>query len=112
MDETISGYANPDISYQLIEIAGVPAAYTATIMFPQEGSVTGKGPCNSYAAEQTAPYPWFEVGFIRATRAACPDLKFEQEYFDMLTKVTTIEVLENIVILRNEDALEMVFVAN
>ena len=112
MDETISGYADPDTSYQLIEIAGKPATYTATIMFPQEGSVTGKGPCNSFSAEQTAPYPWFDVGFIRATHSACPDLNLEQEYFEMLTKVTTIEVLDNVVILRNEDTLEMVFEAN
>lgn len=108
-DETISGYADQDMIFSLVELDGKPFGAEATIAFPEEGNVRGNGPCNSYAAEQTAPYPWFRMSAIRATRRACADLPLETEFFDALQEMTLIEVLGGTLILSNDAGREMVF---
>lgn len=108
-DETISGYADPTATYALQEVNGTPATIRATITFPQEGKVAGSGPCNQYTAEQSAPYPWFELGPIAATRRACPDLAAESAYFALLPTMSLIEVSGTVLILSNPDGGMMVF---
>lgn len=108
-DETISGYTDPDAVLALAELDGAPFSARATIAFPEEGVVRGTGPCNGYSADQTVPYPWFQLGPIRATRSACPDLDHETAFFDALQDMTLIEALGDTVILRNEAGREMVF---
>jgi heat shock protein HslJ len=108
-DETISGYADPTTVYQLIEMDGNAVATKATISFPNEGLVKGEGACNSFSANQTAPYPWFELRAIRATRAACPELAHETAYLKRLSESATIEVSGDILILRDEAGNELVF---
>ncbi|MEM1388620.1 MAG: META domain-containing protein [Pseudomonadota bacterium] len=108
-DETISGYADRGAVYRLIEIGGQPAPADATIRFTEKGRIDGTGPCNSYAAAQTAPYPWIEVGAMASTRKACPDLAFETEFFEALQAVTLAEVSGPIVILSDPPNLELVF---
>ncbi|MGR3291722.1 MAG: META domain-containing protein, partial [Paracoccaceae bacterium] len=75
----------------------------------EQGRIAGKGPCNSYSASQNAPYPWLELGLIAATRAACPDLAAEREFFQALGGMTQIEVLGDLLILRNDAGDEMIF---
>ena len=108
-DETVSGYADPGASYQLVEMDGAAFNARATISFPEQGSITGKGPCNSYGASQSVPYPWFEIGPIRATRAACSDLTLEIEFFTALSGMSQIEAFGDTVILREDDGREMIF---
>jgi len=111
-DETISGYVDPDVEYFLTEISGDPFVAIATIKFPKQGSITGQAPCNSYAASQSAPLPWFNIGPIRSTRSACSDMAQEGEFFDSLSRMTLIETLGYLVILRNDAGEEMVFSAS
>ena len=111
-DETISGYVAHEAEFYLTEISGVRFVAKASIRFPEQGSVTGKAPCNSYAAPQSAPLPWFELGPIRSTRSACPDLALETEFFDHLSRMTLAETLGHVVILRNDAGEEMVFEAD
>ncbi|MGR3291115.1 MAG: META domain-containing protein [Paracoccaceae bacterium] len=108
-DETISGYTDPDAVYHLEELGGSVFTARATISFPEQGRIAGKGPCNSYSASQNAPYPWLELGLIAATRAACSDLATERAFFQTLGQMTLIEVLGDIVILRNDARREMIF---
>lgn len=108
-DETISGYILSETEWALVEMGGAPFAAHATIAFPKAGKITGQAPCNRYFADQTAPYPWFEVGQIGATKMACPDLSAETEFFAGLARVTLSEVSGDTLILSTDDGFEMVF---
>jgi heat shock protein HslJ len=108
-DETISGYVDQTATFQLVEINGAKFTATATLSFPEQGRISGQAPCNSYNATQTAPYPWFELGPIRATLSTCPEMAEENEFFETLTRMTLIETLADVVILRNDEAEEMLF---
>lgn len=108
-DETISGYVDQSASFQLVEINGTPFTTIATLSFPEQGQISGQTPCNSYTATQTAPYPWFEIGPIAATRTTCQDFGQETEYFETLARMTLIEALADVVILRNDENEEMLF---
>ena len=81
----------------------------ATIRFTAKGRITGEGPCNTYAAAQMAPYPWFRAAKISATRRACPDLPDEQRFFDALGEMTLVEVSGDVLILSAPGGREMVF---
>ncbi|MBL4811532.1 MAG: META domain-containing protein [Rhodobacteraceae bacterium] len=108
-DETVSGYIDPDTTWQLIEYGGVAYDLPATISFPHEGEVTGAGPCNRFNAVQNAPYPWVEIRQLASTRRACPDLAAEQVYFEALERMTLVEATGGVLILSDEDHLLMVF---
>lgn len=108
-DETLTAYGAGDFVWQLAEVNGVPYQPTATIDFTTLGTISGQGPCNSYSASQTAPYPWFAPGPIRATRRACPDLEAETAFFGALAKMTLAEVLGPVLILSNDAGDQLVF---
>lgn len=106
-DETISGYADRDGIYRLVELDGTAFESRATISFPEKGRIVGSGPCNAYSAAQTAPYPWIEIGPVVATRRACPDLEAEQRFFSALSASSLAEVTGSVLILSGD--VEMVF---
>ena len=108
-DETISGYADRTAVYNLIELGGAPFTATATIAFPEPGRAAGEGPCNTWFASQSAPYPWIEFGPIGATRRACPELEAEARFFEALSQVSLAEVLGPVLILTTEAGEELVF---
>ena len=108
-DESVSGYADPTASYALQDLNGAPFTASATIAFPHKGVVTGQGPCNSYSATQTVPYPWIRIENIAATKRACPDLAAEGAFFAALQSMTLSEVLGDVLILSNDEGGEMVF---
>lgn len=108
-DETVSAYAAN--LYQLQSIDGAPFAARATLDLSTPGRVTGQAPCNRYFADQSAPYPWFALGPIGATRMACPDLPAETTYLNSLSDMTFAEAQGQILILSNEAGREMVFQA-
>ncbi len=110
-DETISGYADTDASWELIELDGTLFPAKATISFPEKGRISGQAPCNSYFGTQSAPYPWFETGPIAATKRACPDLPAEGAFFNALEQMSIAEVSGNTLILSNEDGRQMIFKA-
>ncbi len=108
-DETISGYAEPNANWTLVELDGKPFNARATITFPAKGKVTGQAPCNTYGSSQTVPLPWFKLGPILSTKMACSDLPAEQVFFEALSAMTLAETLNNTLILSNTDGREMVF---
>lgn len=110
-DESVAAYGASDRTWVLHEIDGHPYEASALLRFPEEGKIAGHAPCNSYNGTLDAPYPWFEVTDLTATRAACAGLEAEGYYFAALIAMTQSEVSGDVLILRNEDGYEMVFKA-
>lgn len=110
-DETLRGYGGADKVWTLTELDGAPFGATATLTFPEEGAIAGRGPCNSYRATMTVPYPWFEAGPVMSTKMACPDLQREAQFFEALSAMSLSEVLGDVMILSTPDGREMVFKA-
>lgn len=108
-DETVAGHGAAGRIWQLAELDGSPFAARATLSFPQEGRIAGEGPCNRFFATQSAPYPWFAVKDIAATRRACPELAAEAAFFAALRAMTLAEVAGDTLILRDDTGREMVF---
>ena len=111
-DETVSAYLNDTSVFALKTLNDAPFTAQATIDLSEPGRVTGAAPCNRYFADQTAPYPWFDVGPIGATRRACEDLPSETQYFQALERMTIVEVTGDTLILSNTEDEEMVFEAD
>ncbi|MHA6265257.1 META domain-containing protein [uncultured Aliiroseovarius sp.] len=108
-DETISGFADRKDNWVLQELDREPFDAVATISFPEPGRIFGQAPCNRYSSEQKAPYPWFEIGPVAATRMACDALPLEQAFFDALGQMRQIEVLDDTLIMSNDAGRQMVF---
>ncbi|MCR8824940.1 META domain-containing protein [Pseudosulfitobacter koreensis] len=108
-DETARAYGAGDKTWVLTEIDGQPFSATATLNFPETGKIAGQGPCNGYATTMSVPYPWFETGPLRATRRTCPEIADESRYFNALASMTLIEVLGDVMILKNEKGRELLF---
>ncbi len=110
-DETARAYGAGDREWTLIEVNEVAFDARATLRFPAAGKIAGDGPCNSYVATMTVPYPWFDAGLIASTRLACPALDAEVAFLAALGQATLIEVGGDTLILSNPDGLKMVFTA-
>ncbi len=110
-DETVAAYGASDRTWVLQEIDGQPFESSALLQFPEDGRIAGNGPCNSYSGTLNAPYPWFEIQDLTATRAACSGLEAEGIYFAALLAMTQSEVSGGVLILRNDAGHEMVFKA-
>lgn len=110
-DESVAAYGASDRTWALQEIDGQPYTASALLTFPAEGEIAGHAPCNSYNGTLNAPYPWFEITDLTATRAACAGLEAEGYFFAALMAMTQSEVSGDVLILRNEDGHEMVFKA-
>ncbi|WP_372570427.1 META domain-containing protein [Ruegeria jejuensis] len=108
-DESVAAYGASDATWVLESIAGEPVTASSTLTFPETGQIAGKAPCNSYSGTPEAPYPWFEVTGLSATRMACPELEAEGTYFAALMAMTQSEVSGDVLILRNDQGYEMVF---
>lgn len=110
-DESVTAFTDDVTAFTLQSIDGVAFSAKATIDLSEAGRITGRGPCNRYFADQTAPYPWFSIGAIGSTRMACPDLPAEAQFFDTLSAMTLVEVLSGTLILSNDSDREMLFQA-
>ena len=110
-DETLSGYGAAAAVWHLASIDGTDIAPSVLLSFPSQGEIAGQGPCNSYSATQTAPYSWFAVDEFRSTKAACPDLSLENDYFAALKSMTISEISGGTLILSNDAKRTMTFTA-
>lgn len=110
-DETLVKYGAAGKSWVLEEIDGAPFGARAEIEFKGQEEVTGQAPCNRYGARQAAPYPWFKLEAIVATKMACAQLQQEQVYFEALGAMTLAEVGSETLILSNDAGRTMVFKA-
>ena len=108
-DETLTGFAETGQSYQLISVDGADFRAQASIRFDERGTISGVAPCNSYVAGLLVPYPWFELGPIRASRATCREMAAERQFFAALGNMTLAEAVGDMLILSNETGSKMVF---
>ena len=108
-DETISARTGAETVYALQSLDGAPFPAPATIRFPEPGRVAGRGPCNSYGAAQSVPYPWIEIGPIAATRTSCPRIAAESRYFAALQEMEFAEVQGPVLLLSNGAGRQMTF---
>ena len=111
-DETVKAYGGADKTWRLIAIDDVPFAASATMVFPEAGKIAGQGPCNSYFATMTVPYPWFEAGPIGSTKRMCPDHAAEARFFTALSEMTLSEVLGDTLLLSTPEGRTMLFKAD
>lgn len=110
-DETVANYGASGKIWVLSELNDTPFAARATLEFGKNGALSGQAPCNSFATTQTAPYPWFALEPVRATKMACPALKEEAAFFSALQSMTLSEVSGPVLVLRNDAQESMVFKA-
>lgn len=110
-DETVSGHSDPPTIWKLRELDGVPFAAQATLSFPGPARVSGTGPCNTFRATQSLPYPWLDIADIAATRRMCPAYEAETDFFAALEAMTLVEASDEVLLLTTADGREMVFVA-
>lgn len=108
-DETVTGYGAAGKLWVLKEIDGQPFSARATLSFAEDGSVTGKAPCNTFGASQSEPYPWIKITGMRVTRSICPEIQAEQAFFSALGEMELVEVLDNTMLLKTEAGREMLF---
>ncbi len=108
-DETLTAYGAADRVWVLESLDGEAFGARAEIRFGPDGAVTGQAPCNRFFATQSAPYPWFELGPIGATRMACPDLAQETAFLSALATMRLAEIAGSTLILSTEAGREMVF---
>lgn len=110
-DETVRAYGGGDKTWHLVELEGAPFAGRATLTFPEAGRIAGEAPCNSYSAEMTVPYPWFEASRIAVTRRACPKLAAEAAFLKALENASISEVLGDTLMLSDDNGPLLVFKA-
>ncbi len=108
-DETIAAYGAEAVTWVLSEVDGTDPDASLTLQFGEDGLVSGSAPCNRFSAQNTAPYPWFTLTPIAATKRACPDLAQEQQFLTLLQSMTQSEISGTVLILRTEDGREMLF---
>ena len=108
-DETVAGHGGGADAWVLQEIDGEAFTAEAWLRFGEGGAVTGQGPCASFTAQQTAPYPWFAIEDLRADGPNCPALAREVQMLEALSAMTLSEVGPSVMILSSEDGREMIF---
>ncbi len=108
-DETVAAYGGAGSTWTLVELDGAQFAQRATLVFGEDGQVSGQAPCNGFTFTNGVPYPWFETGPIAATKMACPNLEAETTFFATLSAMTRVVIAEGRMVMANDEGGEMVF---
>ena len=111
-DETAAAYGGADKVWRVVEIDNVPFAARATLTFPEPGQIAGDAHCNSYRADMTAPYPWFDAGPIASTRKQCPDYASETRFLNALADMNLSEILGDTMILSTPEGRSIILKAD
>ena len=93
-------------TWQLVQIMGrdiKAEGESYTLMFNEDGSVSGQGDCNRLTAIfKTTEKRALDISQLGSTRRLCPDAEGEQAYFDMLDRVTHYEMDGDMMILLSD----------
>lgn len=84
----------PDFSkmdWQLTEVDGKPAPYSATLNLGEPGQISGQAPCNRYFGPVTHKGNSFKVGALAATEMACLHMQGEAEFFTLIAAMEKAE---------------------
>ena len=110
-DETLRSYGAGGKVWRLTELNGAPFTAETKLSFLAQNRVSGTGPCNSFTATMSVPYPWFDIETLASTKRICTALAEETQFFNALSDATLSEVAGTVMILSNTDGLSMVFTA-
>ncbi|KPA23555.1 hypothetical protein shim_01630 [Shimia sp. SK013] len=111
-DETLTKYGGANFDWRLIKIDNRLVSYHNVIRFDETGAVTGAGPCQTFTANQTAPYPWFvleNLSVSEPSEVACQLAKEDAAFFAALRDMTLVEVAGARLILSDDAGREMYF---
>ncbi|WP_172330835.1 META domain-containing protein [Mangrovicoccus sp. HB161399] len=102
-----------ETEFRLAEMDGAPYEGSATLIFPEDGRVAGKGPCNNFMGRAE----WGEDGAVSfgplaSTMMACPDLDAEKELLKALGAVSKIEMQEDGFLLTTDDGATLLYLAS
>jgi heat shock protein HslJ len=92
----------PDFSkmdWQLTEVDGYRADWSATLNLGEPGRIVGQAPCNRYFGPLSRDGDSFKVGALAATEMACADLEGEGTFFAILGGITQAEQMPGLLIL-------------
>ena len=109
-DETVAAYGAAGTTWTLVEQNGTPFSDPATLVFGEDGNVSGQAPCNTFSFTNGLPYPWFETGPVASTKMACPALDAETNFFENLSAMTRVILGDGKMVMANDDGGEMVFI--
>lgn len=110
LSASLGGEFDNEILWKLQSIDGVTFNERATLYFPAPAQISGTTPCNSFFGVQTTPAPGFNVSGLGVTQRLCPAFGKEAEYLTALRSMTSSEFRGNMLILRDPQGREMVFV--
>ncbi|MGR3713269.1 MAG: META domain-containing protein [Shimia sp.] len=110
-DETLTQYGGDAFAWRLVSLNGQAVGYPNGITFGPRGSVTGFGPCSTYSARQTAPYPWFALEDVQVVEVTqdCAYQAQEAAYFAALSEMNLSEVSGSELVLSDDKGREMSF---
>lgn len=96
-------------SWMLIEVDGVKVtlsdnnANNVSLSLGQsEGGLHGQSWCNTYFGSYTASDGKVTIGDIGATRMACDQIMDEQNYFNILQKMTSFSITDKVLTLSGD----------
>lgn len=99
--------------WRLVALDGVVFEAETTLHVEANGAIHGRAPCNRWSAANRAALPKLDLGAIRSTRMACPQLAEEQAFFTALAGMTDVRLDgAGRMILSNPDGRTMEFVAD
>lgn len=110
-DETVARYGAADRVWTLKEFNGMPFEWPATLIFSKRGKLSGATPCNTFEADNLAPYPWFEAKNMQITARSCTEVHAEAAYLRALSLAEFSEVLDDTLML-TAPGIELVFKAD
>lgn len=101
------------IDWRLVALDGVVFEAETTLHIEADGAMHGRAPCNRWSAANRAMLPKLDLGAIRSTRMACPQLAEEQAFFAALVRVTDASLNSTgSLILSNPDGRTLEFIAD
>lgn len=98
-------------TWRLKELNHTKLRQRITLTLNEDGSVSGKAPCNSYRSKHQATYPKFKLSAISSTRMMCDAIAIETTYLATLKQMTEIEVNGNKMTLRGPNGGQLDFSA-
>jgi hypothetical protein len=108
-DETLAAYAEQDRDYQITEVLGQPAAFTAALRFPGRMRFQIETPCAVLDGRITAPLPWFEAQKITFAPRPCDDSPWQTDLMKILKTVTLAEIAGDTILLSSDARVALVF---
>lgn len=107
--ESVGAAAPTGTVWELETINDRAAEGRLTLTFLASGRVRGQLPCNSYAARQTAPLPWFELQNFESGDTRCEASALETRYLDLLGSMDLAEPAGEALLLTNPEGDTLFF---